>query len=84
MSRTAPFALAGTLAAVLAGLALHAPAAVAEAPECKNKANKYVACTDKLRANPGRETARRGRVEYEWKVEQGEPSKRKPGLKSGR
>jgi hypothetical protein len=84
MSRTAPIALAGTLAAVLVGLALHAPAAVAEAPQCKNKANKYVACTDKLRANtPRRAGAKGGNVEFEWKVEEGESSKRRRGLKSG-
>lgn len=84
MSRTAPIAFAGTLAAVLVGLALHAPAAVAEAPTCKNKANKYVACTDKLRAKtPSRAGAKGGNVEFEWKVEEGESSKRRRGLKSG-
>jgi hypothetical protein len=28
--------------------------ALAEAPKCKNKANKYVACTDKLKAKAPR------------------------------
>lgn len=37
------------------------PQAIAEAPKCKNKANKYVACTDKLKANttPRKKSARR-------------------------
>ena len=84
MSRTVPIALAGTLAAVLAGFALHTSAAVAETPKCKNKANKYVACTDKLRADtPRRAGAKGGNVEFEWKVEEGESSQRRRGLKSG-
>jgi len=31
--------------------------AFAEAPKCKNKANKYVACTDKLKANTPRQAS---------------------------
>lgn len=45
------------LAAIVAMSALQAPAAMAEAPKCKTKANKYVACTDKLKARTPRKKA---------------------------
>ena len=32
------------------------PAAMAEAPKCKNKASKYVACTDKRKTNAQRKS----------------------------
>ena len=80
MPKTAAIALGAAFAALFAGLAGSAPPAAAETPECKNRPNKYVACTHERRANP-RDTARRGKVEHEWKVEEGEASKRKPWLK---
>jgi hypothetical protein len=47
-------------------------------------ANKYVACTDKLRADtPRRAGAKGGNVVFVWKVVEGESSKRRRGLKSG-
>lgn len=41
--------LAGALAVALATPAFMAPEAGADTPKCKTKANKYGACTDKLR-----------------------------------
>jgi hypothetical protein len=48
---------AGVLAATVVTAALPTPAAMAEAPKCKTKANKYVACTDRLRAKAPRKKA---------------------------
>jgi hypothetical protein len=62
-------ATAALLAATVAMPALLAPAAVAEAPKCKTKANKYVACTDKLRANIARKQAKDRQLDvesYSW------------------
>jgi hypothetical protein len=57
------------LAAIVAMPALLAPAAVAETPKCKTKANKHVACTDKLKANAARQQAKGGHLDvesYSW------------------
>ncbi len=40
--------------AIAAVAAAQSPAALAEAPKCTNKANKHVACTDKLKAKTPR------------------------------
>jgi hypothetical protein len=43
--------------------------ALAAAPKCLNKANKYVACTDKLRATPTRKKAKGKPLDvesYQW------------------
>jgi hypothetical protein len=42
----------GTLGLIVTPAVTHQ--ALAEAPKCKNKANKYVACTDKLKAKAPR------------------------------
>jgi hypothetical protein len=57
------------LAAIVATPTLLAPPAVAEAPKCKTKANQYVACTDKLKANTARKAAKDGHLDvesYSW------------------
>lgn len=45
---------AALIAAIVAAPTLQAPAAMAETPKCKTKANKHVACTDKLKATTPR------------------------------
>ena len=44
----------GFIVAAAALAAATGPAAMAAAPKCLNKANKYVACTDKLKAKPSK------------------------------
>lgn len=58
MLKTGPF-VAGAFAGLLFASALRAPDASAEAPNCMNKANKYVACTDKLKGKKAEPTTRR-------------------------
>jgi hypothetical protein len=41
------------LVAVVFATAVMGPAAMAATPNCLNKANKYVACTDKLKTKTG-------------------------------
>jgi hypothetical protein len=48
---------AGVLTAFLIAPALTVPQATAAAPKCKTKVNKYVACTDKLKAKSHRRTS---------------------------
>ena len=50
MLKGALIATVVTLAVAVVATAAPGPAAMADAPKCKNKANKYVACTDKLKA----------------------------------
>ena len=50
-------AAVATAAMLAAAPALVAPQALAATPKCKNKANKYVACTDKLKAKTQRKKA---------------------------
>jgi len=65
------------LAAAVLVTSLVGPAAMAAAPKCKTKANKYVACTDKLKANsPRRSSDVDGRDFLTW---QRGPSPTKPG-----
>jgi hypothetical protein len=53
MLKGAAIIAAGVL--VIAVLAIAASgSAIAVAPKCKNKANQYVACTDRLRSTPQR------------------------------
>lgn len=47
-------ALIATALAFAAIATTQGPAALADAPKCKNKANKHVACTDKLKAKAPR------------------------------
>ena len=51
----ATLAVASVLAAAVFTTA-GAPAATANPPKCKNKANKYVACTDKLKTKTQRKS----------------------------
>lgn len=51
-------AAAALIAAIVTAPTLQAPAAMAETPKCKTKANKHVACTDKLKANTARKQAK--------------------------
>lgn len=54
--------------------------AFAEAPKCKNKANKYVACTDKLKAKtPRRASGLRGRDFLTWQKGNNRPNTKKLG-----
>ena len=67
--RTALIATAGTLAIVALTIAAAGPEATAAEPKCLNKANKYVACTDKLRATPARKKAKGKQLDvesYQW------------------
>ena len=57
MSKTTFIALAGALALVVVTPSLMPPAAMAEVPKCKTKANKVVACTDSLKAKTPRKKA---------------------------
>jgi len=54
MLKIALITTAGALAVAVFASAAAVPTAMADAPKCKNKANKYVACTDKLRARSPR------------------------------
>ena len=54
MLKSALIATACTLAIVALTTAATGPEATAAEPKCLNKANKYVACTDKLRAKTQR------------------------------
>jgi hypothetical protein len=54
MFRSAFIATASALAFAVFASAVTDPAAMAAAPKCKNKANRYVACTDRLRAKTAR------------------------------
>lgn len=61
-------AIVATALAIAAVAATQVPPALADAPKCKNKANKYVACTDKLKANtPRRKGDVDGRDFLIWK-----------------
>lgn len=64
-------------------IAAAGPPATAAAPKCPpgKTTNKNVACTDAVKAKGKK--AKGGNVEFEWKVEEGEMSKRKKGLKGG-
>ena len=53
--RNATLAVASALAVAVFTTAV-SPAAMANPPKCKNKANKYVACTDKLNTNAQRKS----------------------------
>ena len=50
MLKCAPLVAAGALVVAVMAIAVSGPAATAPAPNCKTKANPYVACTDKLKA----------------------------------
>jgi hypothetical protein len=65
MLKRALIVAAGTLAIAVFTTAATGPEAMAAAPKCKNKANKYVACTDKLRATPARKTAKGKQLDVE-------------------
>jgi hypothetical protein len=54
-------AAAGALASAVVMPAFTTPSALAAAPKCLNKANKYVACTNKLKAK----TQRKGAVKLQ-------------------
>ena len=58
MLKGAFFVAAGALAVAVFATAVTGPEAMAAAPKCKNKANKYVACTDKLRTKTGQKAAK--------------------------
>jgi hypothetical protein len=51
----AALAVASALAVAIFSTAV-SPAAMANPPKCKNKANKYVACTDKLKTSAQRQS----------------------------
>ena len=57
--------IAAACALAVVATAVTGPAAMAAAPKCKNKANKYVACIDKLKAK----TERKKGVDYLPKIE---------------
>ncbi len=69
MLKSALIATAGTLAIVALTTAATGPEATAAEPKCLNKANKYVACTDKLRAKTQRKGVnfQYGKVEYRYR-----------------
>ncbi len=70
-------AAAGAFVAAVLAASLTGPPAIAEAPKCKNKANKYVACTDKLKESPRRSSA--GRDFLTW--QRGDPpAQKKPAV----
>ena len=65
------------IAAIVAAPTLQAPAAMAETPKCKTKANKHVACTDKLKATTARKDAKDRQLDVEsWSWGNGSASKR--------
>ncbi len=67
MLKVALIAAAGALAVTVLATAVTGPEAMAAAPKCKNKANKYVACTDKLKAkSPRRSSDVDGRDFLTW------------------
>ena len=59
MMKGASVISAGVLVMGILAIAVSGPTAMAVAPKCKDKANPYVACTDKLKPN-----TRRARMEY--------------------
>ena len=66
MLKVALIAAAGALAVTVLATAVTGPEAMAAAPKCKNKANKYVACTDKLKAKSPRRSSVDGRDFLTW------------------
>lgn len=80
MRTAAHLALAALATAAIATAGTSATAA----PNCPpgTTPTKNVACTDAFKAKGKK--AKGGNVEFEWKVEEGESSKRKKGLKSGK
>jgi hypothetical protein len=69
MLKGAVIAAAGVLAVAVFASAVTGPSAMAAAPKCKNKANKYVACTDKLKAKTQRKGVnfQYGKVDYRYR-----------------
>ena len=59
MLKGALIAAAGALAVAVFASAVTGPAVMAAAPKCKNKANPYVACTDKLKKKSPRRSSGR-------------------------
>ena len=82
MRTQAHLALAALAVVAIAAAGLPATAAAPKCPPGKTTTNK-AACTDAVTAKPKPGQKARGKVEHEWKVEEGEMSKRKKGLKSG-
>lgn len=58
MSKQTFIGLASLAASALFTLAPAAPEAMAETPKCKDRANKYVACTDDRQAKAPRRNAK--------------------------
>lgn len=65
MLRRALLVAAGTLAIAAFTGAATGPEAMAAAPKCLNKANKHVACTDRLKADATGKKAKDKQLEVE-------------------
>ncbi len=75
MRTTAHLGIAALAVATLAALGGHGATAEASKPCPQGKPG----CASSLKAGAGKKP---GRVEFEWKVEEGESSKRRKGLKA--
>jgi hypothetical protein len=74
MLKGAVVTAASTLAVAVFAIAVTGPSAMAAGPKCKNQANKYVACTDKLKAKSSRRTSDvDGRDFLVWRRNEGRP-----------